>query len=107
MATLRTFIKPRGFELPNQYRLIENENGSKSFVKKINTDAEGYSKYLGGRHFTKTTKLFVPEEQDFVEKEVTKEKTYFCFVYVPEDDSNNNASFNFFYFCCHSLYIDY
>lgn len=91
MATLRTFTKPRGFELPSEYKVIENENGSKSFIKKINTDVEGYSKYLVGRHFTKTTKMFVPQEQDFIEKEISKEKTFFCFVYISEDMANNKV----------------
>ena len=89
MATLRTFIKPKDFELPNNYTLIEGENGSKSFIKKINSDVESYLKYFVGRHFVKKSKLFIPEAKDYIEKDVDKQKTFFCFVYIPEDQSNN------------------
>lgn len=91
MATLMVFLKPRGFELPNVYKRINNENDNTSFINKIESDVEGYNKHILGRHFNKTSKVFVPSETGITEEEVTKPKSVCCFVYTPTDTSNNRV----------------
>ncbi len=89
MATLMIFLKPRRFELPSSYQRKENENGNTSFINKIDSDVEGYNKYILGRHFNKTSKIFIPSETGITEEEITKPKSIFCFVYISTDVSNN------------------
>ena len=91
MATLRVFVKPRGFMLPKEYTKIQNSDENTSFINPVTSDVEGYNKYVLGRFFEKTFKIMRPTEEGVVEEEITKPKSIFCFIYTSIESTNNRV----------------
>jgi hypothetical protein len=90
MATLRVFKKPSRFELPTEYKKINNDGENNiSFVKKINSEVEGFNKYLIGRYFQKTIFISKPTETGIEESETTKPVSIICQVYISSNNSED------------------
>lgn len=91
MATLRVFVKPRGFLLPEGYTKSENAEGNISFINPTQSEVEGYNKYVLGRFFEKEIPIMRPTETGVIEETITKPKSMFCFIYIPIEPTNNRV----------------
>lgn len=85
MATLKIFKKPAEFQLPQSYtkKTLSNETNTASFANKIESEIDGFDKYIIGRYYEKKEKILKPGETEVTEEEVTKPITFVCNVYVP------------------------
>jgi len=90
MATLRVFKKPEGFTLPDYQRRNNNTGTGMSFVKKVQTDMEGYNKFIIGRYFEETVFISKPSETGIEEIRTTRPISITCQVYLPTGTSENN-----------------
>jgi hypothetical protein len=91
MATLRVFVKPRGFVLPDRYTKLQNAEGNISFINPQTSELDGYTKYTLGRFFEKSIKVMRPTNTGVVEEDITKPTSMYCFIYVPTERTNNRV----------------
>jgi len=86
MATLKIFKKPADFQLPQSYtkKNLSEETSTASFLNKIDSEIDGFDKYIIGRYYEKKYKILKPGETGVTEEEVTKPATFICHVYVPK-----------------------
>ena len=89
MPTLRIFEKPHGFELPSDYKTIRNSSDNISFVKKIDSEVEGYDKYTIGRYFQKPVLISKPSETDIETISENRPTSLICQVYISKNKEEN------------------
>ena len=90
MATLRVFKKTRGFELPLTYKKVNNDGETNvSFINKVTSEVEGFTKHMVGRYFEKTFNISRPSANGIEQTSITKPTSIICQVYIPLTNPDN------------------
>ena len=87
MATLRVIQYSEDYNFPEEYRRIVNGDDNYSYMSPVDSEVEGFTKYVFGRYFKKNSNISKPTETALEDRDYFIPVNLKAFIYIPEDNS--------------------